>query len=165
MDDRASNAANTEAPGCPRNHPLGDVAERIPDTRVTEFIRFSIVGASGIVVNLGLYLLLTRVFDVSLHVASPVAIEASIIWCFSLNDAWSFGGRQTRASLLMRLARFHAVCGVGGVFNYAVLVLMVEVFTWWDVLANLLGISLAVLIKYLVNSFWTWREPAHSRAE
>ena len=53
----------------------------------------------------------------------------------------------------------------GGVFNYGVLVLMVEVFAWWDILANLLGIALAVLIKYLINSTWTWREPAQSPAE
>jgi dolichol-phosphate mannosyltransferase len=134
--------------------------DRLAMPRVAELVRFSIVGSSGIVVNLGLYALLTRVFDASLHVASPIAIEASIVWCFSLNDSWTFRDRRTLTSLGGRLARFHVVSGIGGVFNYAVLVVLVEAFGLWDILANLLGIGLAVLVKFAVNSVWTWREAA-----
>src|SRR6202044_2216486 len=53
------------------------------------FLRFALVGASGTVVNLG-------VFDAALHanlskyVASPLAVEVSIIWNFVLNNYWTF---------------------------------------------------------------------------
>ncbi len=50
--------------------------------RIGEFLRFSVVGSSGVFVNLGGYLLLTRFADVPLEYASPIAIEASIIWNF-----------------------------------------------------------------------------------
>ena len=57
MDDRAPKAASTETPEHTWKHPLRAVEGRIANTRVTEFLRFSVVGASGIVINLGFYVL------------------------------------------------------------------------------------------------------------
>src|SRR3569833_2654340 len=59
------------------------------------FLRFALVGASGTVVNLG-------VFSAALHaylnkyIASPLAVEVSIVWNFLLNNYWTFKERRTR---------------------------------------------------------------------
>lgn len=135
-------------------------AESLLTRSAVEFLRFSLVGLSGIGVNLGLYLILTRTWSLSPHLASPIAIEASVISNFMLNNAWTFGSRLTQAGLLPRLWRFHAVCALGGVVNYLVLLLLVRAFGWWDIYANLLGIAAAVPVTYAVNSAWTWRERA-----
>jgi dolichol-phosphate mannosyltransferase len=133
-------------------------AERLLGRPAVEFLSFSLVGLSGVAVNLGLYAVLTRTLSISLHVASPLAIETSIIWNFTWNDTWTFGRRLAQASLPRRLARFHAVCALGGVLNYLILVLSVGVFGWWDIYGNLLGILAGAVAKYAVNSAWTWRE-------
>ena len=141
---------------------LGAVARRaetLLNRSAAEFAKFCVVGLSGVVVNIGFYLLLTRTLSISMHLASPVAIEASLLWNFALHDNWTFSRRRTQAGFLPRLGRFHAVCALGGVINYLVLVLMVKLFGWWDIYANLLGIALGVAIKYAVNSAWTWQEP------
>lgn len=129
-----------------------------------EFLRFSVVGLSGVAVNLGLYLVLTRAFSLSMHLASPLAIEASVFSNFLLNNTWTFRHRLVQAPLLWRLGRFHAVSGLGGVVNYAVLVVMVHVFGWSDVVANLAGIAAGVAVTFTMHSAWTWRERIFPRS-
>jgi dolichol-phosphate mannosyltransferase len=125
--------------------------------RFIELARFMTVGASGIVVNLGWYYLLTRAGGVPLAVASPLAIEASILWNFLLNDRWTFRDRLPDGGCAVRLGRFHAVSIIAGAVNYGLLVLLASL-GWWDMFANLLGILVGGLAKFGVNSAWTWRE-------
>jgi dolichol-phosphate mannosyltransferase len=126
--------------------------------KLSEFIKFCMVGASGVLVNMGGYFLLTRSLGIPIEVASPIAIEASIIWNFFWNNMWTFGNRVTKDSWQKKLLRFHVVCALAGVINYLLLLLMVRAFGWWDMQANLLGIAAGVLVKYFMHSFWTWRE-------
>jgi dolichol-phosphate mannosyltransferase len=128
-----------------------------------EFICFSAVGGSGIVVNLGAYYALTRGGGLPVEVASPIAIELSILWNFALNDVWTFAGREVEGRLLARVGRFHAVALAAGALNYAVLILLTRA-GWWDIAANLVGIGTAAVVKFAINSSWTWREqPTGSR--
>lgn len=48
---------------------------KIDSDELEEFVKFAIVGRSGILVNMGLLFLLTRYFSVRLEIASPMAIE------------------------------------------------------------------------------------------
>ena len=51
-----------------------------------EFVKFCAVGGSGVGVNLGIYALLTRVFVLAPALASPIAIEISLLTNFLLNE-------------------------------------------------------------------------------
>ena len=132
---------------------------RIRFQKSEEFIRFCIVGASGVLVNLGIYILLTRLFGVRLEIASPIAIETSILSNFALNHVFTFRKRQTQTRLITKLARFHIASGLAGVTNYLVLLGLVHLAGLWDILANLAGIAAGTLINYYINSRWTWKEP------
>ncbi|TVM33700.1 glycosyltransferase family 2 protein [Oceanidesulfovibrio marinus] len=123
-----------------------------------EFLTFSAVGASGVVVNLGIYTLLTRSVGAPLEIASPVAIELSIIWNFLLNNVLTFRKRASEASFRTRFIRFHVVAGIAGVVNYAILLLLARGLGLWDIGSNLVGIGFGVLVNYFLNSRWTWRE-------
>jgi dolichol-phosphate mannosyltransferase len=126
--------------------------------RSEDFIKFAFVGLSGVLVNLGCYLFLERKIGFNFALASPLAIELSILSNFLLNNAWTFRSRRTGSSFRRRLFRFHAVAGLAGVANYGAFVTLVSAFHVYDVLANLAGILLGVLINYFINSIWTWHE-------
>jgi dolichol-phosphate mannosyltransferase len=126
--------------------------------RWLEFAKFSIVGSSGVVVNLGAYYLLTRGAGLSIEVASPLAIELSVLWNFVLNDCWTFGDRQVQGGPLARLLRFHTVSLFAGIANYVVLLLLTRAAGWWDISANLFAITVAAGVKFGASSSWTWRE-------
>jgi dolichol-phosphate mannosyltransferase len=123
-----------------------------------EFIKFCVVGGSGVFVNMGIYLLFTRLMSVPYYIASPIAIELSILWNFTWNNFWTFKKRDSSTSWMQRLIRFHVVAGVAGLVNYAVLLGLVSGLEVWDVLANLIGIALGTLVNYFMNSLWTWKE-------
>lgn len=131
---------------------------RIRFCKSEEFIKFLLVGASGVAVNLGFYVLFSRGLGLALEVASPMAIEISIISNFLLNNAFTFGKRASANGLKKRFLRFHLVAGAAGLVNYAVLLLLVKSFGLWDIAANLTGIACATLVNYFLNSRWTWKE-------
>lgn len=123
-----------------------------------EFIKFCLVGTSGIFVNMGMYILLTRIAKIPMEVAAPIAIELSILSNFTFNNLWTFQERNTNKSLISKLYRFHIVSLCAGLTNYTVLLLLIKLFNLWDILANLIGIFCGTLINYFINSSWTWKK-------
>ncbi|UCD51274.1 MAG: GtrA family protein [Phycisphaerales bacterium] len=127
--------------------------------RSGEFTRFILVGLSGVLVNLGCFLFLERKIGLHFALASPVAIELSILSNFLLNNAWTFRDRRTGISFWERLIRFHVVAGLAGAANYGAFLTLVSGLHIYDVFANLAGTFAGVLINYALNSRWTWHEP------
>lgn len=122
-----------------------------------EFIKYCCVGASGVVINLGLYVLLTRAGGLVPDLASPIAIELSILSNFVLNHQWTFRVRNAMGSLRRKFVKFHMAAGVSGVMNYLVFLALFRLVGINDILANLCGIAVATLLNYSINSFWTWK--------
>jgi dolichol-phosphate mannosyltransferase len=130
---------------------------KIEAEKLKEFIKFGIVGGSGVLVNMGLLYALTRFLSVPLEIASPIAIWISILTNFFLNNLWTFRERNTHVPFWSRLARYHLVSGVAGGVNYLTLLLLVNQLGMNDMLSNLIGIGIGTVINYTMNSFWTWR--------
>ncbi len=123
-----------------------------------EFIRFALVGLSGLLVNLGSYILLTRKMGFDIALASPVAIELSILSNYFLNDVWTFKYRRVTTPIYRRLFRFHAVAALAGLLNYLTFLTLVYYMHIYDILANVVGISIGMLVNYSLNSIWTWHK-------
>lgn len=128
---------------------------RVLSPEMLRFIRFAVVGGSGVIVNfLTLYLLhdelgfpLTR----SLVVAISLAILNNFIW----NNFWTFGttGVQSR-----RLAQFVTISLIGMVVNLVVVNILVAKGLHYAP-ANLAGIMLATAWNFYANARWTWGSP------
>jgi len=136
-----------------------DIGSRmgIVPERLEEFMKFAVVGGSGVIVNMGCFFLLTRYASLDIEFASPVAIEISILTNFFLNNLWTFRKRKTRVPFWSRILRYHLVTGLAGIVNYVTLLLLAKIFGIPDLIANLIGIVLGTLINFFLNSLWTWR--------
>ena len=130
---------------------------KIDAKRLEEFIKFGMVGGSGVFVNMGLLYVLTRFLAIRLEIASPIAIWVSILTNFFLNNLWTFRKRETHIPFWSRLLRYHLVSGLAGIVNYLILLLLVNLMGMHDLLSNLIGIAVGTMINYSLNSFWTWR--------
>lgn len=128
---------------------------RIRFNRARVFATFCMVGASGVIVNMGLFILLTRLVGAPIALASPIAIELSILSNFLLNNMWTFKWRQKENALFWRLFQFHTVSALGAIINYSALLLLVKLFHFWDIGANLVGILMGTFFNYAWNSLWT----------
>ena len=129
----------------------------ISSSRMKEFIKFAVVGGSGVLVNMGFFFVFTRYADIRIEFASPMAIEISILTNVFFNNIWTFRRRDTHIGFGGRLLRYHLVTAVAGGVNYVTLLLLTNVFGLHDLLSNLIGIGLGTFINFFLNSLWTWR--------
>lgn len=121
------------------------------------FIKFLIVGSSGVLINLGMFTLLLLA-GVNKYIASPIAIELSIIWNFLFNNYWTFRWRKTASRTRIRGLKFNAVSLAALCVSYGTFVALSIAFP--DVspqINQLIGIIPATLVNYLLNSYWTFR--------
>ncbi|MCF7796526.1 MAG: GtrA family protein [Lentisphaeria bacterium] len=122
-------------------------------------VLFSAVGISGIVVNMGTLWLLTHFASIHYALASPIAIEISIINNFIWNDRFTWRGRRRARNLNIwyGLLRFNIVSWIAGSMNWLLLVLFTEVAGIYYLWANLLAIAIAAAMNFILNEKWTFK--------
>ncbi len=118
--------------------------------------RFGIVGFSGILVNLGILFVLVEYAALNKDLASPLAIEISIINNFLWNDRWTFQSSAGELSIWRRLAFFNLVSIGGAIINYAVFLILANWSSLNYLLAQLAGILIAFSWNFFVNRRYTW---------
>jgi dolichol-phosphate mannosyltransferase len=122
------------------------------------FAKFLVVGASGVVVNLGVFSLLLQ-NGVNKYLASPIAIEVSIISNYLLNNYWTFRQRKLKAGVRIRGLKFNVVSLLSLAVSYSAFVALSLAFpTVAPQVHQFLGIVPATLVNYLLNSYWTFRD-------
>jgi len=124
-----------------------------------ELIRFALVGASGVVVNLGTFSMLLAL-GWKAWLASPLAVETAIVSNFLTNNFWTFRARRQATRLRDRGLRFNAVSLLSLSVSTLVFVAMGKSFPhlapqWWQ----LIGIVPAWWLNFRLNSTWTFAEP------
>jgi len=128
------------------------------------FLKFGLVGLSGVLVNEGLLWLLTENLGLYYLLSAAIAVETAIITNFILNDIWTFRDRRTpgNKSLLGRGLKFNLVSLGGLGINIAILWTVTEVVGISYLIANLIGIAGATLWNFTINTLWTWRAKPYS---
>ncbi len=126
---------------------------------LTRFLKFCLVGGSGVLVNEGLLWILKQFAGLPLALSSGISIETSIISNFMLNDFFTFPDRRAPGTwlILRRLGKFNVVSLAGLGINIGILLLLTNIFNLHYLLSNLAGIVIAMLWNYLVNLRWTWK--------
>ena len=120
----------------------------------SRFIKFNLVGLSGIFVNEGLLVLL--VYGGAYYIyASAAAIEVSIVSNFAFNDLWTFRDRR-HGHAATRLLKFNGLMLVGLVVNLAVLYFGTDFLNINYALSNLAGIAVAFVVRYWLSVKYTW---------
>jgi dolichol-phosphate mannosyltransferase len=130
---------------------------------MARFLKFVGVGLSGVVVNEGILALITLFTSWSKYIAEIPGIEVSIITNFILNDSFTFKDRRNghNKSFVNRLLRFNLISLIGVLINIGIYSLITGVFGLNNLaerlFANFVGIVIAFLWNYLMNTNWTWK--------
>lgn len=115
--------------------------------------KFLVVGGLGTLVNTAILIILYQQLHLALVAASAVATELTIGHNFVWNDYWTFG---RRGLTLNRFARFNVVSLGGQCVTILTLWMLVRFGGVHFVVANLVGIGLALIWNFTVNARWTW---------
>ncbi len=122
---------------------------------------YCFVGASGVVVNLGVVWLLHRHFGLSENVSLISGIATAMLSNFALNNFITFGDRRrqgTRA-LVIGILLFTLISSGGAVINYSVARFMMGMFGLGIFVSDLIGIVFATIWNFSLNRHITWKKP------
>ncbi len=125
---------------------------------ISRMIKFAMVGALGVIFNESILYLLTEKIGIFYLISGVVAIEASIIFVFLLNDFFVFRDRRApgKFQFFKRLVKSNLARVGGMIINLAILFLLVEFFYIYYLLANLVDIALGFLFNYSLSFVWVW---------
>jgi putative flippase GtrA len=126
---------------------------RKPDNWAQLF-KFGLVGASGYVVNLIVFAVLTGPADLH-HIPAAigafcVAVTNNFVW----NREWTFSARDGHAGF--QAVRFFAVSVVGLGFNLALLELLVSGLDVAELPAQAAAVALPMPVNFIGNKLWTF---------
>jgi dolichol-phosphate mannosyltransferase len=126
------------------------------------FIRFCVVGASGVVVDMAVLIGIVSLAPppINLMAAKVCAAELAIVSNFLWNDRWTFRaqpGARPRCSALRRFLRFNLIC-FGGLLVSAFVLNRLAVDGSVNLrLANGVAITASTGWNFLLNYLFTWR--------
>lgn len=117
-------------------------------SNVVRFVRFSIAGTGGFVVQIATLLVLTSVLRVNYLVATFVAVEAAILANFVWHQLWTWKDRA--GSPVDRLIRFNALNAITSIAgSLFVTALLVETAGLPVVIANIISVGVLSLINFI----------------
>jgi len=136
---------------------------------VRRFIKFGLVGLSGVFVNLGCLYICADMLQMPEVVATAAPIELSIIWNFFLNDRYTFADRAktSQRSTLGRLLRYNLIGLVGLGIQLGVALGLNKLFMMafslpkpgiWKYVSQCGGIGVGMGWNFVSNFFWTWAQ-------
>ncbi len=141
---------------------LGQFSQRI-GFPIGRFVRFGLVGFSGVFVDMVVLYLLSDPTTLSLPLTRSkiIAGEVAILNNFLWNDIWTFAD-VSRAQLqgsqrLKRFLKFNMICLAGLVLNVLVLNLVFNFVIPNRYVANLIAIAIATVWNFWVNLKLSWR--------
>jgi len=126
--------------------------------RSKTFLKFAMVGAVGVVVNLGSFTVLMNM-GMNKYLASPLAIEVSIITNFFFNNYWTFSKRDLNDRIHIRGLKFNVVSFIALAVSYSTFLLLSALDpSGIPQVHQAIGIVPATLINYFLNSYWTFKD-------
>jgi putative flippase GtrA len=128
-----------------------------------QLVKFSLVGASGYVINLAVYVSLLKGADVHYRGAAVLAFCVAVTNNFLWNRHWTFKATQDHAGF--QAARFLVVSLLALAFNLIVLELLVSVGGVAKIPAQAIAILAATPLNFVGNKLWSFnsRAPARNR--
>lgn len=141
---------------------VGRLSQRI-NFPFGRFLRFGLVGLSGVFVDMTVLYLLSDPSTLALPLTRSkiIAGEIAIINNFFWNDAWTFAdvssGQNEWRQRLKRFGKFNIICLAGLVLNVLILNLVFNFIIPNRYIANLVAIAIATVWNFWVNLKLSWR--------
>jgi glycosyltransferase involved in cell wall biosynthesis len=127
---------------------------------IASFVRFCLVGLSGVAVDLTVFTLLLAV-ALQVPAASVLAIWCAMTWNFVWNRAWTFADSR-QAPLWRQYAAFCLGCLLGGLFNWSTRVLLwkyVPFFSAHELAAGAAGVATGTFFNFGLCRLFVFRRP------
>jgi len=134
---------------------------QLSSVQLGRFVRFAVVGLSGVVVDMGLFYLLHAELLMELTLSAILSTEMAIINNFIWNDIWTFSEISQQENALMqrlfRFAKFNLVSLLSLTLNPAIVYVLFHYSAVNEYLAKVVAIGCLFLLNFWLNSRVSWQ--------
>ncbi|WP_019499506.1 glycosyltransferase [Pseudanabaena sp. PCC 6802] len=130
---------------------------------IKRFVRFGLVGLSGVFVDMAIFYLLhdPAALGLPLTRSKVVAAEVAIVNNFLWNDLWTFRDISSQqrgwSKRIKRFIKFNLVCLLGLFLNVLIVNVLVNYFNLHYLIANLIAIAIVTVWNFWINLKLSWR--------
>lgn len=124
----------------------------MPDNR---FLRYCVIGLSGVTIDLVVFVLLYRFLDVQRDLANFISVSCGILNNFVLNVRYNF---RVRDRLLARFLSFYAVGAIGIGLTSLMFWLLVDHLGFDTLVTKVLSLFVVVVTQYSLNRAVSFRQ-------
>ena len=139
---------------------IGRLRQRI-NFPIGRFIRFGLVGASGVFVDLAVFHLLRRFIGLGLTRSTIISAEVAIINNFLWNDAWTFSDMSSQQKgwrkRIKRFLKFNLICLAGVILQTLIVNFLFNVLGVNEYLAKIIAIAIVTFWNFWINLKLSWR--------
>jgi dolichol-phosphate mannosyltransferase len=123
-----------------------------------QFVRFALVGSSGVFTNLAVYSGLIYLLSVYYLIAATLSFVTAMSGNFILNLRWTFKTHgQGIKAIRDQYLKYAVVTLVGYGINIITLWLLVDTWHWHKVLAQLVAITMTSMSNFLGSKLWAFK--------
>ena len=136
------------------------IKDRIDKKFIIRFVKFGVVGGSGLFVNMFLLWFCKDQLGLPLTISSLIAIGVSILTNFLLNNFWTWkhNSDDHKYSFFHKLWRYYLSASVAAIVNYVTLIALTEFVGIYYLISNLIGIGLGTIINFGLGEFWVFKK-------
>ncbi len=124
------------------------------------FLKFCLVGTSGVFVNLGILFFLVEFASLDKNNAWFLALVASIFSNYSLNAIFTYGDKRspTRRESLKRMVIYYLISFFTAGFNFIIYSSMIDLGVYY-ILGAFVGILLTTILNFVLATKLVWKIP------
>jgi len=122
---------------------------------LSQLVKFSLVGLLNTVIHFAVFLWLFKYLGVYHLIASAAGFTLAVINSYALNKLWTFKIFGTQVS--GEFGRFLLVSLLALGVNLVSMALLVEGFSMYPPLAQLLTIVLTLVVNFSGNKYWAFK--------
>jgi len=131
-----------------------DVSSIFTETFLLKFIKFSLVGFSGIFVDFGVTFLGKEIFKIQKYVANTFGFILAATSNYFLNRIWTFHSHNP--NIMLEFTRFFIIALIGLLINLLIIWAMTGKFKINFYLSKLVATIVVTLWNFLINAYYTF---------
>ncbi len=119
-----------------------------------KFIKFGVVGFSGVIVDFGFTYICKEWLKIPKYIANAIGFSIAASSNYFFNRIWTF--HSNNPEMLMEFSQFFAISLIGLVINTLILWILVSQYKKHFYLAKLFAIAVVTIWNFLANYFITF---------
>ena len=124
---------------------------------VDQFLKFSVVGFLGTIINIGFLYIFTEFFNLFYLISATFSFIISVFNNYFLNKVWTFKD-GLKNGLLVKGTKFFFVSFVALIVNLFFLYLFTNVLGVYYLLSQVFAILFSLFINFFGNKVWTFKK-------